>query len=392
MSHPPTSDTSTIDTPTIETDTIETDTIVNPRMVALGGGHGLYTMLTALRTVTTDLTAVVTVADDGGSSGRIRREFDVLPPGDLRMALAALSGPADRDQDWAELYQHRLGGTGALAGHPVGNLVLTGLFERMGDPVAALDLLGRSLGAVGRVLPMSEVPLDLVATIEPHDRDDPVRGRRIRGQSAIASSPGRVREVAIRPADAPACRAATDAVRAADVVVLGPGSWFTSVLPHLLLPELARAVVETRGRVVVTLNLVPQPGETDGFSPAEYLHVLRRYCPDLRVDAVIADENHSTASPDAPDRGSVELTRAAAGLGAVLILADLCEPDRDDRHRPVALAAAMRLALERAPGPSGPAAGADSDLIEHAIEHTIEHTVPARLVPQPAPGNAGARR
>ena len=361
------------------------------KIVALGGGHGLYTMLTALREVTTDLTAVVTVADDGGSSGRIRREFDVLPPGDLRMALAALSGTSGRDQDWAELYQHRLGGTGALAGHPVGNLVLTGLFERMGDPVAALDFVGRSLGAVGRVLPMSEVPLDLVATIEPHDRDDPVRGRRIRGQSAIASSPGRVREVAIRPADAPACPAATDAVRGADVVVLGPGSWFTSVLPHLLLPEMARAVVETRGRVVVTLNLVPQPGETDGFSPAEYLHVLRRYCPDLRVDAVIADENHSTSSPDASDLGSVELTRAAAGLGAVLVLADLCEPDRDDRHRPEALAAAMRLALERAPGPAGPIARAGSDRFEHDL---IDRRPSARLAPgpAPAPGNAGARR
>lgn len=324
--------------------------VVAPRIVALGGGHGLYAMLTALRGVTTDLTAVVTVADDGGSSGRIRREFDVLPPGDLRMALAALSGTAAEDQDWAELYQHRLGGTGALAGHPVGNLVLTGLFERLGDPVAALDFVGRSLGAVGRVLPMSEVPLDLVATVEPHDPDDPVRGRRIRGQSAIASSPGRVREIAIRPADAPACRAATDAVRNADVVVLGPGSWFTSVLPHLLLPEMARAVVENRGRVVVTLNLVPQPGETDGFSPSEHLRVLHRYCSELRVDAVIADENHTTSAPDA-DPGSAELTRVAAGLGAVLILADLCEPGRDDRHRPQALAAAVRRALERAPGP-----------------------------------------
>ena len=268
-----------------------------PRIVALGGGHGLFTMLTALRRLTNDLTAVVTVADDGGSSGRIRREFDVLPPGDLRMALVALSGRGPQDQQWAELYQHRLGGYGALAGHPVGNLVMTGLFEQIGDPVGALALLAQGLGAVGRVLPMSEVPLDLVATVEPHDRDDPVRGRRIRGQSAIASSPGRVRHIAIRPADAPACPIAVDAVRTADVVVLGPGSWFTSVLPHLLLPELARAMVETAGRVVVVLNLVPQPGETDGFSPAEHLRVLRRYCPDLRVDIVIADENRrSTAS------------------------------------------------------------------------------------------------
>ena len=271
-----------------------------PRIVALGGGHGLFTMLTALRRLTDDLTAVVTVADDGGSSGRIRREFDVLPPGDLRMALVALAGREAHDQQWAELYQHRLGGYGALAGHPVGNLVMTGLFEQIGDPVGALAMLAQGLGAVGRVLPMSEVPLDLVATVEPHDRDDPVRGRRIRGQSAIASSPGRVRQIALRPADAPACPIAVEAVRAADVVVLGPGSWFTSVLPHLLLPELARAIVETAGRMVVVLNLVPQPGETDGFSPAEHLRVLRRYCPDLRVDIVIADENRALDSVDRP--------------------------------------------------------------------------------------------
>ena len=340
-----------------------------PRIVALGGGHGLFTMLTALRRLTDDLTAVVTVADDGGSSGRIRREFDVLPPGDLRMALVALAGPDASDQQWAELYQHRLGGYGALAGHPVGNLVMTGLFERIGDPVGALALLARGLGAVGRVLPMSEVPLDLVATVEPHDRDDPVRGRRIRGQSAIASSPGRVRHIAIRPADAPACPAAVQAVRSADVVVLGPGSWFTSVLPHLLLPELARAIIETAGRVVVVLNLVPQPGETDGFSPAEHLRVLRRYCPDLRVDVVIADENRAldTGDPLASgeassarnsssrepfgyseeDWGRVELAREAADLGADLVLGDLCEPGRDDRHHPQALADAVTLALAR---------------------------------------------
>ena len=326
------------------------------RIVALGGGHGLYTMLTALRRLSDDLTAVVTVADDGGSSGRIRREFDVLPPGDLRMALVALAGTQDPDRRWSELYQHRLGGFGALAGHPVGNLILTGLFESTGDPVAALDFLGRCLGAVGRVLPMSEVPLDLVATVEPHDRDDPVRGRRIRGQSAIASSPGRVREIAIRPADAPACAVATEAVRNADVVVLGPGSWFTSVLPHLLLPDMASAVVETRGRVVVTLNLVPQPGETDGFSPAQHLDVLRRYCPHLRVDAVIADESPAGEADLADDEWvTAELARAAADLGARLVLGALREPGRYDRHRPEALAEALRRAVGPDLDPIGPA-------------------------------------
>ena len=144
--------------------------------VALGGGHGLHAALSALRLVTDDLTAIVTVADDGGSSGRIRRELPVLPPGDLRMALAALAGDEPEHRAWAELLQHRLGGTGVLAGHPVGNLMLTGLLDtRTTDPVAALARLGALVGAVGRVLPMSPVPLDLVAEVDRFDPDDPDR-------------------------------------------------------------------------------------------------------------------------------------------------------------------------------------------------------------------------
>ncbi|MDQ6848857.1 MAG: 2-phospho-L-lactate transferase CofD family protein, partial [Actinomycetota bacterium] len=129
--------------------------------VALGGGHGLHASLSALRLVTPDLTAVVTVADDGGSSGRIRHEFSVLPPGDLRMALAALAGDDPEHRAWTDLLQHRLGGSGVLAGHPVGNLILTGLLERDGeDPIGALARVATLLGCVGRVLPMSPVPLD----------------------------------------------------------------------------------------------------------------------------------------------------------------------------------------------------------------------------------------
>jgi uncharacterized cofD-like protein len=134
-----------------------------PRVVALGGGHGLHATLSALRGLTSDVTAVVTVADDGGSSGRIRRELGLLPPGDLRMALGALAGSTPENERWAQLLQHRFGGSGALAGHSVGNLLLAGLLETGTDPVEALELTGQLIGAVGRVLPMSQVPLDLVA-------------------------------------------------------------------------------------------------------------------------------------------------------------------------------------------------------------------------------------
>jgi uncharacterized cofD-like protein len=311
-----------------------------PRAVALGGGHGLHASLSALMRLDVDITAVVTVADDGGSSGRIRRELDLLPPGDLRMALAALAtatvGTADTsaeatagDLPWAELLQHRLGGAGALAGHPIGNLLLTGLLELRQDPVQALDDLAALVGARGRVLPMSAAALDLSAEVLSVDPDDPVRSRVIRGQSAIAATAGRVRSISLIPPDAPACGAACDAVLAADLVVLGPGSWFTSVIPHLLVPALAASLATTTARVVTVLNLEPQVGETDGFSPEEHLRVLADYCPALGVDAVIADEA-SVADP-------ARLRRYTDAIGAQLVLAPVAATGGSARHDPVRL-------------------------------------------------------
>lgn len=261
------------------------------RIVALGGGHGLAATLTAARALTSELTAIVTVADDGGSSGRIRRELYVLPPGDLRMALAALAGATSEHEDMATLLQHRFGGDGALAGHPVGNLLLTGLVEVFdGDTVRALDTVGRLIGAVGRVLPMSTIPLEITAWVDGVDRDDPVPRRLIRGQVAVATTPGRVRSVQLVPDGPPACQQAVEAIGAAEVVILGPGSWFTSVLPHVLVPGLMAALEATPARVVVVLNLGAQPGETEGFSPQEHLRVLRAHAPRLPVHTVLADE------------------------------------------------------------------------------------------------------
>jgi uncharacterized cofD-like protein len=324
------------------------------KAVALGGGHGLHASLSALRTITSDLTAVVTVADDGGSSGRIRRELKVLPPGDLRMALVALAGAGAEQQRWAELLQHRLGGTGVLSGHPLGNLLLTGLLEREDDAVGALQRLGSLVGAVGRVLPMSPVPLDIIAEADRFDPDDPDRVREIRGQSSVAATPGRVRAVRLLPPGAPACAQAVDAVREADVVVLGPGSWFTSVIPHLLLHELGLALATTTARVLVTLNLVPQAGETDEYSPVELLRVLgqhaERHGGGLRVDAVIADER-AVVDPK-------ELAAYTQGLGAHLVLSRLAADDAADRHDPQRLGCAFRQALQD-PAVAGGGEGVD---------------------------------
>jgi uncharacterized cofD-like protein len=310
------------------------------RVVALGGGHGLHASLSALRLITDQLTAVVTVADDGGSSGRIRRELKVLPPGDLRMALAALASQDEQHRSWAELLQHRIGGSGALAGHPVGNLVLTGLLEREDDPVAVLEQVGALVGAVGSVLPMSPVALDLVADVDRFDPEDPDRARQIRGQSSIAATPGRVRAIRLLPPGAPACARAVDAIREADVVVLGPGSWFTSVIPHLLLRELGRALATTSARIVVTVNLVPQAGETDDYGPAELLRVLLEHaepCGGLSIDAVVADVDAVTDHK--------ELEAKVRQIGARLVLSKLAADDSAERHDPERLGAAYRIAF-----------------------------------------------
>ena len=316
-----------------------------PRAVALGGGHGLAVSLAALRGLTPHVTAVVTVADDGGSSGRLRRELGALPPGDLRMALAALAGADDEGRTWARVLQHRFGGTGALAGHPVGNLLLAGLAESLGDPVAALDVVARTVGAVGRVLPMSPQPLEIAAEVRGLDDTDPDRTHRIRGQVAVASTVGHVLSVSLVPARPPACPEAVAAVRAADLVVLGPGSWFTSVLPHLLVPDLLAALETTRARLVVALNLAAQPGETAGFSPQQHLEVLAAHAPGLRVDAVVADTD---AVSDA--RG---LMSGVSALGARLVLAPVAAGDGTARHDPDRLTEAYRRVLEEAPAPAG---------------------------------------
>jgi uncharacterized cofD-like protein len=316
------------------------------KAVALGGGHGLHASLSALRLLTTDVTAIVTVADDGGSSGRIRRELNVLPPGDLRMALAALAGGDPEHVRWAELLQHRIGGHGVLAGHPVGNLMLTALLERESDPKAALAQLAELVGAVGRVLPMSPVPLDLVAEADRFDPDDPTRTRRIRGQSSIAATPGRVRSIRLLPTGAPACAAAVDAVREADLVVLGPGSWFTSVIPHLLLRELGTALAATSGRVAVVLNLVPQAGETDDYEPHQLLDLLQEHaapCGGLKIDAVLADTDSVL------DRE--ELARHVRTIGARLVVSRLAADDSTERHDAGRLSEGFRTVLDDGPAP-----------------------------------------
>ena len=312
---------------------------LNPKVVALGGGHGLFASLSALRRVTRQLSAIVTVADDGGSSGVLRRDFGVLPPGDLRMALAALCGDDAWGTTWSQVVQHRFAGDGGLGGHAVGNVLIVALWELLGDTVQGLDWVGRLLGAHGRVLPMASVPLDLVAEVQGADPARPGEITLVRGQAECASTTGRVRSVSLIPPDPPACPEAVAAVHAADWVVFGPGSWFTSVLPHLLVPELADALISTPARRVVALNLVPQPGETDGFSPHKHLEVLAEHAPGLTIDVVLADRAAAAGS-------AAELDKAAAMLGGRLVLTELAMRDGSPRHDPRRLAGAFAEIFE----------------------------------------------
>ncbi len=312
---------------------------LNPKVVALGGGHGLFASLSALRRVTRQLTAIVTVADDGGSSGVLRRDFGVLPPGDLRMALAALCGDDAWGTTWSKVVQHRFEGRGSLGGHAVGNLLIVALWELLGDTVQGLDWVGRLLGAHGRVLPMVSVPLDLVAEVEGADPDRPGEITLVRGQVACASTTGRVRSVSLIPADPPACPQAVAAVATADWVVFGPGSWFTSILPHLMVPELAEALINTPARRAVALNLVPQAGETDGFSPHTHLEVLAEHAPGLNVDVVLADRR-------AAGGYAAELEKAAGLLGGRLVMTDLAMRDGSPHHDPRRLAGAFAEIFE----------------------------------------------
>ena len=307
--------------------------MASPRVVALGGGHGLFASLSALRRVTDRLTAIVTVADDGGSSGRLRRELGVLPPGDLRMALAALCGDDDWGSTWSEVVQHRFLSQGELHGHAVGNLLIVALWELLDDPVAGLDWMGRLLRAKGRVLPMASVPLDIVAEVRGADPAAPNAISKVRGQVACAKTPGQVLSVSLIPEDPPAGPEALRAVEEADWIIFGPGSWFTSVLPHLKVPELARALLRTKAKRLVALNLAPQPGETDDFSPQTHLEVLRAHAPELKIDVVLADRN----LVDEPD----VLDKAVRTLGGRLALADVAAEDGSPRHDPARLAQAF---------------------------------------------------
>ena len=241
---------------------------------------------------------------------------------------------------WEHTLQHRFGGHGALAGHAVGNLLIAGLADVLGSHIAALDTVAQLTQSHGRVVPMSEQPLDIEAEVAGLD-DDPRVIRLVRGQVAVATTPGSVRRVRLIPSHPPGGRDALNAIDSADVVTLGPGSWFSSVIPHLLVPDIVHALAATDALKVVVLNLTAEPGETSGFSAERHIHMLSQHAPMLRVDRILVDATTVNSSVELAN-----LERAAASLGAILIAADVQEHDENgrptERHDPVKLAAALK--------------------------------------------------
>jgi len=288
-------------------------------VVALGGGHGLATTLGAVRGYAGALTAVVSVADDGGSSGRLRRTTGIPAPGDLRRCLVAL---ADPESLWARAMEHRFR-SGDLEGHALGNLVIAGLAEVTGDFGAALDAAARLLGVTARVLPATAVPVSLKAD---------AGGSEVLGQVNVMSSSVPISQVWIVPPDAPAPAGVVDAVTAADQVVLGPGSLFTSVLATCVVPDVHRALAGRAAGTVYVCNLRPQVPETAGFAPADHLHALLDH--GVAVHTVVVDEGAFGAGRDPdPTAARADLDRLASASGIEVRVAPLAGPGRTAHDR-----------------------------------------------------------
>lgn len=250
-----------------------------PRVVALGGGTGLSTLLRSLKEKTANITAVVTVMDDGGSSGRLRAELDVLPPGDVRNCILALA--ADEEQ-MAELLQHRFKGGGELAGHSLGNLLLVGLEQATGGFDRAIEAMSHVLAIRGEVLPATLTKTHLVARMED--------GEWLEGESRISADPRRIEEIALADENVKPYEKVLEAISRADLILLGPGSLFTSIIPNLLVDGISDEIEKAPAEKVLVANLMTQPGETDGFTLCDHLRVLDQYISVGSFDSILVND------------------------------------------------------------------------------------------------------
>jgi uncharacterized cofD-like protein len=297
------------------------------KVVAIGGGHGLSVLLRGLKRYTSNITAIVTVADDGGSSGRLRRELGVLPPGDLRNCIAAL---ADDEALTTQLFQYRFSNGSGLNGHNFGNLFITAMAEVTGSFERAVLESGRVLAVRGRALPSTLQEVTLMADL----RDEPVGVSRVTGESSITEASGDIERVYLQPDDAPAYPEAVRALLEADLIVAGPGSLYTSILPNLLVPDVARAVEASRALKVYVCNVATQRGETDGYSTGDHVAALEMHVGKGLFPVVLANDNLDV-DLKAPGVGLVPVDFPPdAGYRAIITdLVDHAHPWRHDSDK-----------------------------------------------------------
>lgn len=313
-----------------------------PKIVAIGGGHGLATLLRGLKEHTANLTAIVTVADDGGSSGRLRRELGVLPPGDFRNCIAAL---ADDEALTTHLFQYRFGGDSGLNGHTLGNLFITAMAEVTGSFEQAILESGRVLAVQGRVLPSTLRDVRLTAELRPTscaeaDGSGSRPLNRVSGESRIPEAGGTIQRVYLDPSDAPAYPGAVRALLDADLIVAGPGSLYTSVLPNLLVPAIAEAVEHSRACKVYVCNVATQLGETEGFTVADHIGALETHVQGSLFPIVLANDNLEVGIETSSGVELVppEITRHAS---CRVVTADLVDKSCPWRHDSGKLARAL---------------------------------------------------
>ncbi len=316
-----------------------------PKIVVVGGGTGLSTLLRGLKVYSANITAIVTVADDGGSSGRLRQEFGVLPPGDIRNCLAAL---ADQEKLLTELFQYRFQAGGGLVGHSFGNLFLTAMSEITGDLERAIAASSQVLAVRGRVLPATLSDVRLWAEL--------ADGRRIEGESNITEADGKIVKIGCNPGKPPALPAAIKAIEEADYIIIGPGSLYTSIIPNLLVPEIADAIASCSVPRIYVCNIMTQPGETVGYSVSDHIRAIDEACGKQLFNAVLVHRKVPSAqslinyaqvnsNPVFLDRESV------AKLGRRIVLSNVMDEDEHTnlvRHNPERLARVLLRWYSRA--------------------------------------------
>jgi len=313
-----------------------------PRIVAIGGGHGLSTLLRGLKTFTRKLTAIVTVADDGGSSGRLRETFGILPPGDIRNCLAALSND---EQMLTQLFRYRFSGAGGLDGHSFGNLFITALADITGSFESAIAESGKVLSVSGRVLPSTLHDVKLVADMELPNSLNQVR---VQGESRIPQMAGRVRRVWLEPNDAPAFPPTLKAVLNAEMIVVGPGSLYTSLLPNLLVKDLLGAITASRALKIYVCNIATQAGETDVYTCYDHIRALEDHVGDGVFDVILCNDNYEGQL----NEGS-QFVRAEEKMlsDSRTRCADLADENYPWRHDSAKLAATLVEILSEYTGP-----------------------------------------